>query len=352
MRQSLQEAWARIAQLGYDTVARLPIILVAIVVFFVFHFIAKLVRSSVYRVSRRYDRGHNAALVFGRLAQAGIITLGVLVALVISVPTFLVGDLVGFLGIGSIAVGFAFRDILQNFLAGILLLLTQPFRVGDQIIVAIYEGTVEEIQTRATMIKTYDGRRVVIPNADLFTNSVTVNTAFPQRRLEQVVGIGYGDDIATARGLMLEAMRQTEGVLAEPEPDVVVIGFGESSVNFRARWWVEPPRLQNALDLQDKVLEAIKVKLNENGIDLPFPTRQVLFHDQTEETDGDRRRQREGWPAGKGEVPRPRASPPRFSRCRRRAHRDCRSTAACDLALRPYDVAPTRIASRRSSVPS
>jgi small-conductance mechanosensitive channel len=79
--------------------------------------------------------------------------------------------------------------------------------------------------------------------------------------------------------------------------------LAQSSVVLRARWWIRPPARQDALDARDKVIAAVKKKLLENGIDLPFPTHHVLLHDQTEETDGDRRRQREGWPAGKGEVP-------------------------------------------------
>jgi small-conductance mechanosensitive channel len=106
---------------------------------------------------------------------------------------------------------------------------------------------------------------------------------------------------------MLVAMRGVEGVLADPAPDVLLIGFQASSVTLRARWWIEPPRRSDALDTQDQVLTAIKKSLGAAGIDLPFETRVVLFHDQTEETDGDRRRQREGWPAGPGEPPRPRS---------------------------------------------
>ncbi len=158
-------------------------------------------------------------------------------------------NLVSTPGIGGVAIGFAFKDIFQNFLAGILILVTRPFRVGDQIVFKEYEGTVEDIQTRATSLKTYDGRRVIIPNGELYTNSLTVNTAFPRRRWQYDVGIGYG------------------------------------------------------LAAQDRVLTAVKRELVAAGIDLPFPTRQVLFHDQSEATDGDRRRQREGWPAGPGETP-------------------------------------------------
>ena len=147
----------------------------------------------------------------------------------------------------------------------------------------------EDIQTRATTIKTYDGRRVIIPNAELFTHAVTVNIAYDKRRLQYDVGIGYGDDIARARELMLEAMREVDGVLSNPGPEALVMDLAESSVNIWARWWVDPPRQADILDAQDKMLEAIKNKLSENGIDLPFPTRQILWHDQTEATDGDRK---------------------------------------------------------------
>jgi small-conductance mechanosensitive channel len=222
------------------------------------------------------------------------------------IPTFQAGDLVQLLGISGVAIGFAFRDILQNFLSGILILLTEPFQIDDQIVFKDFEGTVENIETRATTIRTYDGRRIVIPNSELFTNSVTVNTAFDNRRLEYDVGIGYGDDIDLAKQLMLEAMHSVDEVLKDPAPDVLVMELAESTVNIRVRWWVHPPRRADNLISRDKVITAIKKKLVENGIDLPFPTQQILFHDQTEETDGNRSRQREGWPSGKGEVPKPR----------------------------------------------
>jgi small conductance mechanosensitive channel len=214
--------------------------------------------------------------------------------------------LIQLLGISSVAIGFAFRDILQNFLAGILILLTEPFQIDDQIVFKEFEGTVENIQTRATTIRTYDGRRIVIPNSELFTNSLTVNTAFDNRRLEYDIGIGYGDDIDRAKQLILQAIHETEGVFSQPAPDTIVVDLAASTVNIRARWWIKPPRRAPALDLQDSVLTAIKNKLTANGIDMPFPTQQILFHDQTEGTDGDRSRQREGWPAGQGKSPQPR----------------------------------------------
>ncbi|MFP3354118.1 mechanosensitive ion channel, partial [Pseudoalteromonas sp. SIMBA_153] len=97
---------------------------------------------------------------------------------------FTPAKLIGALGIGSVAIGFAFKDIFQNLLSGILLLISEPFRIGDQIVSGDYEGTVEDIKIRATTIRTYDGRQVVIPNSDLYTSALTVNTAYKQRRLQ------------------------------------------------------------------------------------------------------------------------------------------------------------------------
>lgn len=307
-KDSVTTAWGKIQVTIDGFVLMLPNIVLAIVVFAVFYLAGRSIRSLVKRLTRKHRQARNLGLVLGRLSQGITILVGLFVALSIVIPSFKAGDLVQLLGVSGVAIGFAFRDILQNFLAGILILLTEPFQIDDQIIFKNFEGTVENIQTRATTIKTYDGRRILIPNAELFTNSVTVNTAFESRRLEYDVGIGYGDDLDCAKELILEAIANVDGVLKDPFPDVLVMELAESSVNIRVRWWINPPRRVDALNSRDKVLSAIKQKLYvENGIDLPYPTRQILFHDQTEETDGDRLRQREGWPAGNKEVPKPRS---------------------------------------------
>lgn len=304
---SVSAAWDKIQGMIDSFIVLLPNIVLALIVFAVFFFAARWLKWVVKRLTRKHQQARSLGMVLGRLAQGTVILIGLFVALSIVIPTFKAGDLVQLLGISGVAIGFAFRDILQNFLSGILILLTEPFRIDDQIIFKNFEGTVENIQTRATTIRTYDGRRIVIPNSELFTNSVTVNTAFDNRRLEYDVGIGYGDDLEEAKELILEAMRSVDVVLKDPAPDVLVMELAESSVNIRARWWIKPPRRADDLYSRDQVLAAIKNKLTANGIDMPFPTRQILFHDQTEETDGDRANQREGWPAGKTEVPKPRS---------------------------------------------
>jgi small-conductance mechanosensitive channel len=302
MRFDLSQAWQTLGRMIDGFAAMLPRLLLAAVLVTVFVFVARGVRAAVRR--RAMGRGDHRTLelAIGRLAQAGIVLLGVLIAVTAAFPTFTPADLISTLGIGGVAIGFAFKDILQNFLAGILILVTRPFVVGDQIRFKDYEGTVEDIQTRATYVKTYDGRRVIIPNGELFTNSVTVNTAFPERRWQYDVGIGYGDDVERARRIILEALQAAEDVAPDPKADVIVVDLAESTVNLRARWWTKS-QMADGLNAQDRVLTRVKQALTDAGIDLPFPTQQVLFHDQTESTDGDRRRQREGWPAGRDSGP-------------------------------------------------
>ncbi|WP_414513911.1 mechanosensitive ion channel family protein [Nostoc sp. PCC 9305] len=306
MNAEISAAWDKVQSMVNGFIALLPNIVLGLIVFIIFLFIASRIKVVVKRLTRNRRSARNLGLVLGRLAQGLTILIGLFIALSIVIPTFQAGDLIQLLGISGVAIGFAFRDILQNFLAGILILLTEPFQIDDQIVFKGFEGTVENIETRATTIRTYDGRRIVIPNSELFTNSVTVNTAFDNRRLEYDVGIGYNDDIDRAKQLMLDAMLSVNEVLKDPAPDVLAMELAESTVNIRVRWWVHPPRRADNLISRDKVITAIKKTLVANGIDLPFPTQQILFHDQTEETDGNRSRQREGWPAGKGEVPKPR----------------------------------------------
>jgi small conductance mechanosensitive channel len=173
----LSNAWKSGAEIINHVILLLPNLILACVVFVLFLIVGKFCKSLVERVSNRRQARRNVALLLGRLAQTLVLVLGFLIAVAIVAPSFRAGDLIKMLGIGGVAIGFAFQNILQNFLAGILLLIHEPFRIGDQISVTGLDGTVETIETRATMIKTPDGRRIVIPNAVLFTNPVTVGSA-------------------------------------------------------------------------------------------------------------------------------------------------------------------------------
>jgi small conductance mechanosensitive channel len=184
MNAEISAVWDKIQGMINGFIVLLPNIVLALIVFTIFFFVARTIKKVVKRLPRNRRQARNLGMVLGRLAQGTTIMVGLFVALSIVIPTFKAGDLIQLLAISGVAIGFAFRDILQNFLAGILILLTEPFQIDDQIVFKNFEVTVENIETRATTIRTYDGRRIVIPNSELFTNSVTVNTAFDNRRLE------------------------------------------------------------------------------------------------------------------------------------------------------------------------
>ena len=224
--------------------------------------------------------------LLGRLASFVVIVLGLFVAAVVIFPAFKPGDLVTGLGITSVAIGFAFKDVLQNFFAGILILWRRPFVVGDQIRTKDYEGTVEEITVRSTRLKTYDGERAVLPNGDVYTNAILVRTAYDKRRIRFTVGIGYPDSIEEARETIKSVLRETEGVLADPGPWVYVTELAPSSVNFSVYFWVQSEQA-NVLEVSDRVATGIKLALDRAGIDMPFPHTVVLFHDATGSRGGD-----------------------------------------------------------------
>ncbi len=168
---------------------RIPYFVAAMIVMVIFWLLSKLFKKVVRKVLGNRSSHQNLVKVFQRVGGALIFFIGFMIAMVVAIPGFTPAKLIGALGIGSVAIGFAFKDIFQNLLSGILLLLSEPFRIGDQIVSGNYEGTVEDIKIRATVIRTYDGRQVVIPNSDLYTSALTVNTAYKQRRLQLEVGL-------------------------------------------------------------------------------------------------------------------------------------------------------------------
>jgi small conductance mechanosensitive channel len=278
MNLDFSHALDTIYDMAAGFIALLPKLVVALIVLIVFYVLARLASRIVRRTTEKRSAG--LTIILQRLAKTIFIVFGLLVALSVVAPQFGATELVGILGIGGVAIGFAFRDIFQNFLAGILILLTRPFEVGDQIQVKDFEGTVENIETRATTMRTYDGRRVVIPNSDLFTEAVIVNTAFETRRSEYDIGIGYEDDIETARELIMSVIRDTAGVIENPAPEVLVVDLDDSSVNLRARWWTTTEQIE-VIRIRDRVITGVKYRLDNNGINIPFPIRTVYFNDET-----------------------------------------------------------------------
>ncbi len=277
-------AFNQLKEIVTGLIRMLPNVAIAIVVFLVFIALAPWIQRIIAHAARRWRKHESLSIALGRLGQFGFIFLGFLVAAVILFPEFTPGDLISVLGVGSVAIGFAFRDILQNFLAGILLLITEPFRVGDQIVFGNYEGTVEHIETRATSIRTYDGRRVVIPNGQLYTQAFTVNTAYDKRRMDVDIEIGYEDDIPQAKTVILETLAGMDDVLADPAPEVIITEWREGAVMAKVRWWVTPPKRRDILVSRDGVLQQLKAAFQEHRMAMPFPVHQVLFWNKTGES--------------------------------------------------------------------
>jgi small conductance mechanosensitive channel len=167
-------AWKSGAGIVNKAISLLPNLLIVLVIFVAFAILASTAKSMVRRLSSRHQHRGNLTLLLGQLTQTLVLILGFLVAFSVVAPSFRAANLIQALGIGSVAIGFAFQNILQNFLAGILLLMQEPFTIGDWISVTGIEGKVDDIQTRATIVITEEGKRVVIPNAVLFTNPVPV----------------------------------------------------------------------------------------------------------------------------------------------------------------------------------
>lgn len=288
----------------HDGIRLLPNLVVAVVVIALFYGLAILARRVVLRSLSRHGRD-NLGEILGSFTKVLVIVVGFLLAATIVIPSLKPGDLIAGLGVSSIAIGFAFKDILQNWLAGVLILIRQPFNVGDQIVIQDFEGVVERIETRATIIKTYDGQRAVIPNSDIYTHAVLVRTAHAIRRSQYDIGIGYGDGVDEACRIIREALAEVEDIEHSPAPEALPWDLAASWVTVRARWWTRSKRA-DVVQVRARVIRAVKEALDAAGIDMPYDTKVHLFHDQTEDNDGVRGTQREGWPQMSGERTMPR----------------------------------------------
>jgi small conductance mechanosensitive channel len=177
MPVDLSNAWTSVSRIVNITISLVPNAILAIVILVIFPFIGATAKAAVRRFSQRRHRRLSLGVLLGQLTHVTVVVIGFLIALSTVAPSLHAVDLIRMLGIGSVANGFAFQNILQNFLAGILLLIQEPFEIGDWISITGFEGQVEDIQTRATEITTATGQRIVIPNAVLFTNPVVVGHA-------------------------------------------------------------------------------------------------------------------------------------------------------------------------------
>jgi small conductance mechanosensitive channel len=206
----------------------------------------------------------------GNLLRVLLVLLVFLFAL--SIMGVEVGAVLAGLGLAGLALAFALQNILENFVAGMLILIRKPFRPGDQIESNEFSGTVEDIDLRVTRLRDFDDEIVLIPNATVFTEPIINLTRMGRRRTRVIVGIDYRDDHDRAQQVLAAAVREVDGVLATPEPEVLCIELGDSSVDFEVSYWTLP-QMREVRFVRDRVLRACKSAVEAEGMTIPWPIR-------------------------------------------------------------------------------
>ncbi len=261
-----------------------PAIITALIIIMLTRYGAQFAREIAEQIGKKTLHSKSLQSLLSKTAHITTWIVGILFACVIAFPGLRLGDIIATLGLSSVAIGFAFQDIFKNFLAGILILIQRPFRIDDQIVVGDHEGTVEQIDIRTTKIRTYDGERILMPNSEVFTSAVRVRTAFNQRRTDLAVGVDYNTPLPKAKRILQKTIEGVEGVLDNKHPEIDLVGFGDSSIDFIVRYWTHP-RQPQVRQVQTRAILAIKEALDAADIGIPYPIRTLYFYNQDKYND-------------------------------------------------------------------
>ena len=263
MEAILQKIYEYLAQYGLKIVG-------ALIIFLIGRWLAKTISRWIEKALIK-SRVENTLAKFARSLSNIIILVFVVLAAVahLGVKTT---ELAVVLGAAGLAIGLALQGSLSNFASGFLMIIFRPFKVGDFIEAAGIKGTVQEIQLFNTIINTPDNIRAIIPNAKITDDTILNYTANGIRRVDLVIGISYEDDLKAAQKIIENALTSDERVLNDPNPTVAVSELADSSVNFVVRPWV---KAADYWDIFFEMTAKIKLALDENGISIPFPQRDV-----------------------------------------------------------------------------
>lgn len=245
----------------------------ALAIFVIGRWVAKAVTRFIKRIMERSNQDPTLVGFIGHLAYAALLAFVVIAALnQLGIQT---ASFIAVLGAAGLAVGLALQGSLSNFAAGVLMIIFQPFKVGDYIEGAGVAGTVEAIQIFTTQLASPDNRTIVVPNAKILSDNITNYTAKGTRRVDVVFGIGYRDDIDKARRVIADTAGSDQRVLPEPAPVVLVSELADSSVNLTLRAWTGADDYWN---FYFDTLEKIKKRFDAEGISIPFPQRDVHIY--------------------------------------------------------------------------
>ena len=262
----------------------------AIIIILLTRYAAQFAVKLADKIGHRTLKSKSLQSLLKKAANITTWIFGVVLACVIAFPGLRLGDIIATLGLGSVAVGFAFQDIFKNFLSGILILIQRPFRIDDQIVIGDYEGTVEQIDIRTTKIRTYTGERILMPNSEVFTSAIRVRTAYSKRRTDLAVGVDYNTPLPEAKRILLQTIETVTGVLNKPSPEIDITEFGDSSIDFIVHYWTKP-RQTDVRAIQTEAIIAIKQALDDANIGIPYPIRTVYHFDQEQYDDNIQKKQ-------------------------------------------------------------
>ena len=286
MNSLLDEVRSKLIELAGDGILILPGLVFAIIILLLTRTAARLVQRVAKKVANRALKSISLRSLLVQTSYAATWVVGVLLACTVAFPDIGLGDLIGLLGLGSVAIGFAFQDIFKNFLSGILLLLQEPFSIGDQIIVGDYEGTVEEIALRSTQIRTYKGELVVVPNSIVFTSPVKVMTGKSYRRTDLAIGVDYNTPLSEAVSTLLRAAKAVDEVRSNPSVEVDIVGFGDSAIDLAVRYWTNSEQ-KSVRRITTQMMIALKRACDEASISIPYPIRTIYHFDQEKYNDSE-----------------------------------------------------------------
>ncbi|MCB5198929.1 Small-conductance mechanosensitive channel [Loktanella sp. DSM 29012] len=260
-------------------IAALPRIGLALALILLTWCAVAIVRMLIGKFGRRLNLRQNLKDVFALVASTAIWLIGILIALAVVFPSITPGKALTTLGLGSVAIGFAFKDTFENFLAGILILLREPFSIGDYIEVDGHEGRIEDITIRDSRVRMTDGQLIVMPNHTLFSNPVTVRTNRDLRRTTVMCGVAYDADVDEARSVITRAVKNVETVRDDvKDVQIFAQAFGASSIDFEVTWWTgsRPIDIRTS---RDQVVGAVKRALDDAGIEIPFTYQTLTFNE-------------------------------------------------------------------------
>lgn len=270
---------AIIEQAGEFAMSYGPRLLTAIGILIVGYWLAKIVSSLFVRTlnARRIDP--TVSTFIGKLTFGAILAVALIPAL--GHAGIQTTSILAALGAAGLAIGLALQGSLSNFAAGIMLIAFRPCRVGDYIEAGGVSGSVESISLFSTVLVTPDNKRIVIPNSRVMSNPITNYNAFPTRRIDLLIGIGYDADIAKAKDVIRQVLSEESRILPEPAPLIAVRQLADSSVNLVVRPWVNTPDYWGT---HDDLLENIKIRLDKAGMSIPFPQMDVHFHQEADQS--------------------------------------------------------------------